>query len=142
MDRRYGFESHADSNGNSIGLRKRCFTCSSVGCRRYAMETEQPKTMMREHRVALLTNHALVLVLIAKNSGSRMRDIAHAIGITERAVQRIVEDLTVSGYIHVTKDGRRNRYEIEKSKSLQHPMEEHCNIGDLLRMVVPGLKAS
>jgi DNA-binding MarR family transcriptional regulator len=106
------------------------------------MEFRQEKPLVREHRVSLLTNHAHVLILIARNSGIRMRDIAHAIGITERAVQRIVEDLAENGCLRVTKDGRRNRYEIQEAKALQHPIEEHCKVGDLLRIVAPRVQAS
>ena len=60
-----------------------------------------------------------VLVLIAEKPDIRMREIATTIGITERAVQRIVDDLTVIGYISVTKDGRRNRYEIQPEARLR-----------------------
>ena len=58
-------------------------------------------------KFALLTNHAHVLLAIAQKPDVRMREIAATIGITERAVQRIVDDLTTGGYILVTKDGRR-----------------------------------
>jgi predicted transcriptional regulator len=87
--------------------------------------------------ITLLTNHANVLVLIAEKPDIRMREIAATIGITERAVQRIVDDLTVTGYITVTKDGRRNRYEIQPEARLRHPLASHRNVGDLIRFVHP-----
>ncbi len=65
-----------------------------------------------------------------------MRDIAARVGITERAVQRIVEDLTDTGYLRVDKVGRRNRYVVLAKKSLRHPVEEHVQIGRLLEMVL------
>ena len=89
------------------------------------------------HEFTLLTNHAHVLVLIAQMPDVRMREIASLIGITERAVQRIVDDLTVTGYIVVTKSGRRNRYEIRQDIPLHHPLARHRNVGDLIRFVYP-----
>jgi predicted transcriptional regulator len=78
-----------------------------------------------------------VLVLIAKQPDIRMREIAAAIGITERAVQRIVDDLTSIGFIAVTKDGRRNRYTIQAEARLRHPLTRHRKVGDLIRFVDP-----
>jgi predicted transcriptional regulator len=89
------------------------------------------------HAITMLTNHAHVLVLIAETPNIRMREIATNIGITERAVQRIVDDLTVTGYIVVTKDGRRNRYEIQPEARLRHPLANHRSVGDLIRFVNP-----
>ena len=85
----------------------------------------------------LFTNHSHVLLLIAQRSDIRMRDIAAIAGITERAVQRIVDDLTSTGYVRVTKDGRRNRYEIVPEKPLCHPLVRHRNVGDLIQFVFP-----
>jgi predicted transcriptional regulator len=66
-----------------------------------------------------------------------MREIAANVGITERAVQRIVDELTTCGYISVTKDGRRNRYEIRRDHQLHHPVEQHRNVGDLVSFMFP-----
>src|ERR1700678_3751214 len=89
------------------------------------------------HTITMLTNHAHVLVLIAEKPDIRMREIATTIGITERAVQRIVDDLTVTGYIVVTKDGARSRYEIQPEPRLVHPLASHRSVGDLIRFVYP-----
>ena len=69
-----------------------------------------------------------------------MRDIAVLVGITERAVQRIVEDLTTEGYLKVEKVGRRNAYTVQPKKYLRHPVEEHVQITKLLEMVLQGVK--
>ena len=82
-----------------------------------------------------LTNHSHVLLLIAANPEMRMREMALAVGITERAVQRIIEELSASGYLLVTKDGRRNRYEVVRDRPLRHAVEGHCTIGELIRFV-------
>ncbi|MEA2504360.1 MAG: hypothetical protein QOG36_1403, partial [Actinomycetota bacterium] len=62
---------------------------------------------------SFLTNHARVLVCIAHDPGMRLRDIAAALGITERTAYGIVTDLTAAGYLVKDKDGRRNRYQIQ-----------------------------
>lgn len=94
------------------------------------------------HRVTFLTNHAHVLVLIAQRPDIRMREIAANVGITERAVQRIVDDLTTGGYIVVTKDGRRNRYEIQTDHHVGHALDQHRTLGDLVQIVFPMIRMS
>jgi AraC-like DNA-binding protein len=93
----------------------------------------------RDHRVNLLTNHAHVLILLAKDDGIRMRDIALQVGITERAVQRIIEDLTLSGILDVLKEGRCNRYRIHEDNLLENPVEGMSRVGDLLRCAFPDM---
>jgi DNA-binding MarR family transcriptional regulator len=85
----------------------------------------------------LLTNHTHVLVLLAQKPDIRMREIARTVGITERAVQRIVEDLTATGFIAVIKEGRRNRYTIQPEAHLRHPLTRHRKVGDLIRFLYP-----
>jgi MarR family len=87
------------------------------------------------HEFPLLTNHAYVLVMIAQTPNIRMREIAVATGITERAVQRIVEELTSCGHIAITKSGRRNRYEIQPHSSIRHPLAKNRNIGELIQFM-------
>jgi hypothetical protein len=62
---------------------------------------------------SFLTNHARVLLFIARDPGARLRDIAASLGITERSAHGIVSDLAVAGYVVKQKDGRRNRYQVQ-----------------------------
>ncbi len=87
------------------------------------------------HEWTFLTNHAHVLVCLATDPDARLRDVADRVGITERAVQRIVQDLEEGGVITRTRDGRRNRYRIHTRKALRHPVESHKRVADLLAMV-------
>ncbi|MEU2057725.1 helix-turn-helix transcriptional regulator [Streptomyces bungoensis] len=79
-----------------------------------------------------LTNHARVLITLARDPEARGRDVADAIGITERAVQLIVADLEAAGYLTRTRVGRRNRYTIDPTVALRHPSEAGHPVGDLL----------
>lgn len=82
------------------------------------------------------TNHAHVLLCIAQQPGVRMRDVADRVGITERAVQRIIDDLGAAGYIHVLREGRRNSYRINPGMRLRHPVEAHREVDGLIEFVL------
>jgi predicted ArsR family transcriptional regulator len=84
-----------------------------------------------------LSNHSHVLLCLASDSTMRMRDIATRVGITERAVQRIIADLHESGYIERHKEGRCNTYRINFSRELRHPLEKHRMIEDLISLICP-----
>lgn len=88
-------------------------------------------------RWTFLTNHAHVLVCIARDPGIRGRDIAERVGITERAAQSIVADLVAEGYVTRTRVGRRNTYEVHPDLPLRHPVEQAHQVGDLLAVVTP-----
>ncbi len=83
----------------------------------------------------LLSNHAHVLICLSLNPEFRMRDIAERVGITERAVQRIVADLEEADILTREREGRRNRYTIHPAKPLRHPLEAHCTVGELLDLI-------
>jgi hypothetical protein len=83
-----------------------------------------------------LTNHAHVLFCIAQDPEVRLRDVASRVGITERAVQRIVTDLEGEGYLVVSKEGRRNRYEVRYDLPLRHPIERHRSVKSLIDLVL------
>lgn len=82
-----------------------------------------------------LTNHAHVLLCIAREPEARMRDVATLVGITERAVQRIVADLEGAGYVARVRHGRRNRYEVRGDLPLRHPIERHEKVSSLIALV-------
>jgi hypothetical protein len=82
-----------------------------------------------------LTNHALVLLCIARDPGVRLRDIAASVGITERSAFGIVSDLAVAGYIVKEKGGRRNRYLVETDVPLPESADRRLPIGDLLALL-------
>ncbi len=83
----------------------------------------------------LFSNHGHVLVCLARDSEARLRDVAAAVGITERAVQKIVRDLQQSDMISVSKHGRRNQYRIHRKAGLRHELEADSNIGGLIDFV-------
>lgn len=83
-----------------------------------------------------LTNHAHVLVCLVENPEARMREVAARVGITERAVQRIVAELEEAGYLSRMREGRANRYIVHDDLYLRHPVESHCTIAELIEMVV------
>ncbi len=82
-----------------------------------------------------LTNHTHVLVSLSRQPESTLREVALAVGITERMVQKVVSELVEAGYLEVTKQGRRNTYCLHADKLLRHPLESHRKIGDLLELL-------
>jgi Winged helix DNA-binding domain len=82
-----------------------------------------------------LTNHALVLLCIARDPGARLRDIAASVGITERSAFGIVSDLAEAGYIVKEKGGRRNRYRVEAHLPVPESAGRNLAIGDLLALL-------
>ncbi len=81
------------------------------------------------------TNHAHVLICLASNPDLRIRDLAPMVGITERAVQRILRELAEGGFLEIEKVGRRNHYTVQPNSHLRHPVEAHATVGDLLWVI-------
>jgi len=86
------------------------------------------------------SNYGHVLVCLARNNQARLRNVALEVGITERAVQKIVKDMQDAGVLTVSKQGRCNRYRINRRKSLRHGLESHCNVGKLLALLTKTAK--
>ena len=82
------------------------------------------------------TNHAHVLLCLSQNCNARLRDVADRVGITERAVHKIVSDLEQEGIVVRTREGRRNRYQINTGMPMRHPMEAHCSIGQIIETIL------
>lgn len=82
-----------------------------------------------------LTNHGHVLVCLARSPGLRLRDVAERVGVTERAVQRIVTDLEDAGFLTRRKLGRTNQYEIDVDLPMRHPMEADQTVGAFLHVL-------
>jgi DNA-binding IclR family transcriptional regulator len=83
-----------------------------------------------------LSNYAHVLLCIAREPEIRLREVANRVGITERAVQRIVADLEEGGYLSHSRQGRRNRYEMHLDRPLRHSVESHRDVGALLDLIL------
>ena len=85
---------------------------------------------------SFLTNHARALLCIAHDPGLRLRDMAEALGITERSAYAIVADLTEAGYVLKERDGRRNRYSIQHHMPLPDATGRERTVGEVLDLLV------
>lgn len=81
-----------------------------------------------------LTNHAHILLAIARDPTARLRDLAETVGVTERAAHAIVADLESTGYLRRTRVGRRNHYTVNPAGHFRHPAEADRRIGDFLAL--------
>ena len=86
---------------------------------------------------SFLTNHAQVLLSIARDPGIRLREIGETVGITERAAHRIVSDLAAAGFLARERQGRRNHYTIESDLPVPDPLARTRKIGELLDLLRP-----
>lgn len=100
-----------------------------------------PKNTKDKSSWTFLTNHAHVLLCLARNHSILMKYIARDVGITERAVQQIIADLVEEGYIIRIKQGRCNMYKINKKLHLRHPVESKCLVDGLIHMLEGGRHA-
>ena len=90
---------------------------------------------MGEPAWTFFSNHGHLLLALAEDPSARLRDLADRVGITERAVQRLIGELEEGGVIRRHREGRRNRYELLPGQHLRHPIEAHCTVGDLIEIV-------
>ena len=81
------------------------------------------------------SNNAHVLVCLTHTPQPTTREIAVQVGITERAVQRIVKRLVEAGVLTIKKKGRRNNYDIDLDQQLRHPLESHKTLGEFIRLI-------
>jgi predicted transcriptional regulator len=86
-------------------------------------------------RWTFFSHHAHVLLCIARDPRVRLREVATDVGITERAVQAIVNDLVDGGYLTRERVGRRNQYEVHPEAKLRHPMHRDVDVGALLALL-------
>ncbi len=95
---------------------------------------------MSDARWTFVTNHGRVLAYVAKNPCATTREIAREVGITERAIQKVILDLVSDGYVVRNREGRGNRYETHPELPMRHPMETGHAIGEVLGVLGAGLK--
>jgi len=89
-----------------------------------------------EKRWTFLNNHALVLLCLAKKPDVTLREVAERVGITERAIQIIVRDLVECRVLYRERVGRRNRYRIDETQHLRHPLKDKHTVGELIGMLL------
>lgn len=97
---------------------------------------QQQRSSPTAARWDFLTNHAHVLLCVAHDPGIRLRDIAAAVGITERAAHRILSQLVEEGYVLRERQGRRNRYQVVAGLPMRHPLVQGREVGELLKVLI------
>lgn len=100
-----------------------------------ATQSVAPASRAASSHWTFLTNHAHVLVLLSRSPSLVLREVALQVGITERAVQRIIADLEAGNIIDREKIGRQNHYRIRVDQPLRHPIESQRTIGELLALL-------
>ena len=96
----------------------------------------------RRSNWVFLSNHGNVLLCLARDPQIRISQLADSVGIGERAAQKIVADLVAEGYVARTKEGRRNRYQVNPRAHLRHPLLADLEVGPLLAALHDGGRVS
>ena len=102
-----------------------------------SLKDENEKNHSSKSAWTFLTNHSHVLICLDLTPDATLREVAILVGITERAVQRIVADLEAENILVRDKFGRKNRYCINKDLPLRHPLEGHRTVGELIALGMP-----
>ena len=89
----------------------------------------------RPEHWTLLTNHGHALICIARDPTIRLRDVAAQLGVTERTVQAIVNNLAAAGYLVRSRVGNRSRYVVRHDLPFRHPVERDHAVGDLIALL-------
>lgn len=98
------------------------------------MSENTNQTSKTKYTWTYLSNHSHVLICLSRDPAMRVKDVALAVGITERAVLGIIKDLVDSGVLEKVKEGRRNQYKIHEDLHLRHPLESHNPVAALLKL--------
>lgn len=93
--------------------------------------------MAEDRRWTFLTNHAHVLLAVARHPDIRVEDIAAEVGITTRAALAILKDLEAAGYLRRTRVGRRTHYELHEHRPFRHPASAGHTVDELLALFGP-----
>ena len=102
----------------------------------------KPVSVESAQNWTFLSNHAHVLVCVAKNPDVRLSEVAELVGVRERTAHRIVHELIDAGYISVKKVGRNNVYSVDLEKPLRHPLEAEHNIHAIVTPLLKKVKRS
>jgi predicted transcriptional regulator len=82
-----------------------------------------------------ISNHGHVILFLSRNPDATVREISSQVGITERAVLKIIADLSQDEYVEIIKIGRNNTYRINSNKTLRHPLEKNCKIERFVSLI-------
>jgi DNA-binding transcriptional ArsR family regulator len=87
---------------------------------------------------AFVSSHGAVLIEVARHGEATVREIADQARLTERQAHRVLGDLVDEGYVTRERVGRRNRYRVNRSMPMRHPVLADYRIGELLQVLAPG----
>lgn len=121
-----------DNPGNRDGVDAATAPAQSVGD---AHNPAGAKAPGRPSVWTFFSNHAHVLFCLSAQPTMLLRDVAARVGVTERAVLRIVAELELAGVLQRQREGRRNRYAVIPGARLRHAVESHCTVGELLAVI-------
>jgi len=82
--------------------------------------------------ITFLAPYGLCMLLLAANPFLRHREIAAALGVTQRYCEKVLANLLATGYLSLTHVGRRNLYEVRGDMPLMFPGEGTVTVATML----------
>jgi DNA-binding MarR family transcriptional regulator len=67
---------------------------------------------------SIFSSHGLTLLELSRQPDLRIRDVAEALGVSERSAQSLINDLVDEGYVVRVREGRRNRYAVQTDRPI------------------------
>ena len=113
---------------------------SEAGVRTIVIANMHSSSSIQDLSFRFVTNHAHVLQIVSEDPSARLRDIARIVGITERTVAHLLDDLEEAGYLTKTRDGRRNRYQLDGERRVRTPRLATMTIAQLLGLLLQALE--
>ncbi len=98
--------------------------------------------MQPKHEWTLLTSHGMVLFHVAANPNVTQRELSDVLGITERQISRIIQDLAAANLLQIQHHGRRNIYIVNPNAHFRHPTLAHIPLHHIIKALVPELVSS
>ena len=84
----------------------------------------------------LISTHGVVLLHVARQPGSTLREMSEALGLTERRISQIVQELSEAGYLSIERVGRRSVYTINQDANMRHPTLMHVKLRDVIDLLI------
>jgi len=109
---------------------------------RVMIESAKQKEFKTVKRWTFLTNHALVLLFVARHHRITARELCLELGITERAVRMIIANLEEAGYLQKIREGRTVKYDVNHDMPMRHPTQQDVAIGDFLETLRTSLPSA
>ena len=95
---------------------------------------------MKKRQWTILTNHAAVFIHLLEHNEATIRSIADELGLAERTVVGVLQDLRGEGYLLARKQGSHNVYHVNPEGLMKRPEHMGYTLRDFLIRVLAAME--